>query len=230
MKISIVSSRGSWKAGYFRELTEHWTANGHSVSTVYEAEDIPNGDLLFILGCAFILPPSILQRNSHNLVVHESDLPKGRGWTPIAWFVESGRDRIPLTMIEATRRVDAGPVYLRGEVVLEGHELVDEIRALVMQQVISMCKRFVDCYEEVVCMAKEQEGEATYLPRRNRESSRLNPAMSIAEQFDKLRIVDNQDYPAFFDYRGKRYTLKIEKAETIESANLEGKPSGNTGG
>ncbi len=225
MRIAIVTSRGSWKSDYLPELTQHWTANGHSVSTVYEAQEIPMGDLLFILGCTFILPSEILIRNTHNLVVHESELPKGRGWTPIAWLVEGGSNRIPLTMIEAEKRVDAGPVYLRSEVILEGHELVNEIRTLVMREIIGMCKRFVQSYGEVVSMARDQGGEATYFPRRNRESSRLNPDMTIAEQFDKLRIVDNQDYPAFFDYRGKRYTLKIEKAETTQSVNTEGKPS-----
>jgi len=197
---------------------------------VYEAQEIPKGDLLFILGCTFILPPEILLRNTHNLVVHESELPKGRGWTPIAWLVEGGSNRIPLTMIEAAKRVDAGPVYLRSEVALEGHELVSEIRALVIREIIEMCKRFVECYEEVVSMARDQEGDATYFPRRNRESSRLNPDMTIAEQFDKLRIVDNQNYPAFFDYRGKRYTLKIEKDETTQSVKIGDKPSEKVGG
>jgi len=230
MRIAIVTSKGSWKSDYLWELTKHWTANGHSVTTVYGAQEIPRGDLLFVLGCTFILPPEILSRNKHNLVVHESELPKGRGWTPIAWLVEGGSNRIPLTMIEAEKRVDAGPVYLRSEVVLDGHELMDEIRALVMQEIIRMCKRFVEHYEEVVSMARDQEGEATYFPRRNRESSRLNPDKTIAEQFDKLRIVDNQSYPAFFDYRGKRYTLKIEKAETVRGERVEDKPAGKTGG
>jgi methionyl-tRNA formyltransferase len=230
MRIAIITSRGSWKSDYFWELTRHWVANGHTVSTVYDAEEIPKGDLLFILGFTFVLPPEILLQNTHNLVVHESELPKGRGWTPIAWLVEGGSNRIPLTMIEAEKRVDAGQVYLRSEVSLEGHELVNEIRALVMGEIIEMCKRFVDCYEEVVSKARGQEGEASYFPRRNRESSRLNPAMTIAEQFDKLRIVDNHNYPAFFDYRGKRYTLKIEKAETIEIVNVKERPSEKAGG
>jgi methionyl-tRNA formyltransferase len=214
MRIAIVTNRGSWKSDYLGELTKHWTANGHSVSTVHDIQEIPEGDLLFILGCTSILSPEILLRNTHNVVVHESDLPKGRGWTPIAWLVEGGSNRIPLTMIEAEKRVDAGPVYLRSEVSLEGHELVNEIRALVMREIIEMCKRFVENYREVLRTARDQEGQPTYFARRSRESSKLNPDMTIAKQFNKLRIVDNQRYPAFFDYRGKRYTLKIEKAET----------------
>jgi spore coat polysaccharide biosynthesis predicted glycosyltransferase SpsG len=39
---------------------------------------------------------------------------------------------------------------------------------------------------------------------------------SIAEQFDLLRVVDPEHYPAFFDYRGKRYIIKMEKADSGE--------------
>ena len=39
---------------------------------------------------------------------------------------------------------------------------------------------------------------------------------SIAEQFDLLRVVDPEHYPAFFDYRGKRYIPKVEKAASDE--------------
>jgi methionyl-tRNA formyltransferase len=33
----------------------------------------------------------------------------------------------------------------------------------------------------------------------------------LAEQFDLLRVVDSERFPAFFEYRGRRYKLKIEK-------------------
>ena len=36
---------------------------------------------------------------------------------------------------------------------------------------------------------------------------------TIKEQFNLLRVVDNEKYPAFFDYSGTRYLLKIYKAE-----------------
>ena len=35
-------------------------------------------------------------------------------------------------------------------------------------------------------------------------------------QFDLLRVVDTERYPAFFDCRGRRYIVKIEKAVSDE--------------
>jgi methionyl-tRNA formyltransferase len=38
----------------------------------------------------------------------------------------------------------------------------------------------------------------------------LDPQKSLAEQFNILRVVDNDRYPAFFEWNGRRYNLKIE--------------------
>jgi hypothetical protein len=35
--------------------------------------------------------------------------------------------------------------------------------------------------------------------------------MPLSAQFDLLRTVDNDKYPAWFELRGARYVLKIEK-------------------
>ena len=50
----------------------------------------------------------------------------------------------------------------------------------------------------------------TYMTKRIPADSQLDPCKSIAEQFDLLRVADSQRFPAFFDYRGKRYLVKIE--------------------
>ncbi len=60
----------------------------------------------------------------------------------------------------------------------------------------------------------EQTGETgIYLHKRIPDDSRLEPQKTIAEQFDLLRVADAQRFPAFFDYRGHRYLVKIEKSD-----------------
>ena len=39
---------------------------------------------------------------------------------------------------------------------------------------------------------------------------RVDPELSLAEQFNLLRVVDNQRYPAFFHWRGQRFTLNVQ--------------------
>ena len=39
--------------------------------------------------------------------------------------------------------------------------------------------------------------------------SQLDPERSLAEQFNLLRVVDNQRYPVIVQWRGRRFVLKV---------------------
>src|ERR1700690_3084288 len=111
MKVTFLSDKGSWKNSAILGLIKKLRKKRHKVTFTHRAEAVPAGDILFILGFFKIVPISILKRNRSNLVVHESDLPKGRGWSPMTWLVLEGKNRIPLTLFEAVERVDAGNIY-----------------------------------------------------------------------------------------------------------------------
>ena len=49
---------------------------------------------------------------SSNDVVHPSKLPKGKGFSPLAWQILDGLNNIPVTLFEAVEKVDAGEIYL----------------------------------------------------------------------------------------------------------------------
>ena len=92
-----------------------------------------------------------------------------------------------------------------------GHELVDELRTIQGKATIQICSQFIEKYPSIISSGKEQMGPESFYPRRNPEDSQLNINNSILDQFDLLRIVDNDRYPAFFNHRGCKYKIKIEK-------------------
>jgi methionyl-tRNA formyltransferase len=147
--------------------------------------------------------------NKHNLVVHESDLPRGKGWSPVSWQVLEGKNKMAISLFEATKSVDDGPIYHQIMLELEGHELWPEIKhkqGMITQQLII---KFVQDYPNNT--AKPQAGDSTYYQRRTPKDSELDIYKSIADQFNLLRICDNERYPAFFMKDGQKYILKIEK-------------------
>ncbi len=109
--------------------------------------------------------------------------------------------------------MDSGQVYLQGKMQLEGHELVDELREMQAEVTLDLCRRFVREYPVIIQQAFFQTGVESYYCRRRPEDSRLDPSKTIAEQFDLLRVVDNERYPAFFDWKGRRYIIRIEKQD-----------------
>ena len=121
-----------------------------------------------LLSCGRLLSAEQLAVHRHNLVVHESALPQGQGWSPMNWQILEGASRIPITLSEATADLDAGPIFLQQEIVLQGHELVDEWRALQAQATLELCLAWFDRYREVVAAAQPQHGEARHYRRRRR--------------------------------------------------------------
>lgn len=218
LQITIATDEGHWVEERIADLITQWRDLGHTVGVVYSADAIPEGDICFPLGCGFLLRPEVLARNSHNLVVHASDLPRGRGWSPMTWQILEGKHEVPIVLFEAAEAVDSGPIFLRETMVFDGTELIDELREAVARHTMSLCARFVATYPEVLQGATPQSGTADYYPRRTPKDSQLDPDKSLASQFDLLRVADNQRYPAFFELNGARYVLHVHRAEPLPSA------------
>lgn len=206
---SVVVDNDSWILPYAERIVARAQERGLSARLCRSYASIDPGNVAFFLGCIGIASSEALKRNRWNLVVHESDLPKGRGFSPLSWSILAGENVIPVCLIEAADEVDAGAILYKDRIVLEGHELIGEIRAALGEKTIELCERFL--YEASPVTPVPQVGEPTYFKRRRPPDSRLDPNQSISDQFELLRIVDNRRYPAFFELRGHRYVLSIEK-------------------
>ncbi len=185
---------------------------GHSISLVSDKQELAGGDVLFLVSCSQIIGDLERSKYRATLVLHASDLPKGRGWSPHIWSVLNGENKITVSIIEASEPIDSGVIWLQTIFKLDGHELLPEINAKLFEAELFLMSQAVDQFETI--KPSLQVGEAgEYMPKRSPADSQLNPNKTIAEQFNILRIVDSHRYPAFFDYLGKRYLINIEKDE-----------------
>lgn len=209
----MCSDADSWINADVPKLLLDWVAAGHQATWVHTASELPGGDMCFYLSYSQIVDSATRARYPHNLVVHESDLPRGRGWSPMTWLVLEGNDRIPITLLEANDAVDSGDIYAQAELALTGRELVDELRAALTRATFHLCREFVDQYPASAGNGVPQTGDPTFYPRRRSKDSELDVTEPLATQFNLLRVVDNDRYPAWFDYQGIRYLLKIERAD-----------------
>ena len=206
-KIAILTSANQWFVHYSEVLNKK-IATSHLYFNHQEMVD--DYDIVFVLSYHKIIEKKYLNRNKHNIVVHASDLPKGKGWAPLFWQVLEGKDLIPFTMFEASDGVDDGDIYMQKDLFLTGYELNNELRDKQAKHTIKMCLEFLDKYEELK-IPKSQNGEETFYKKRTEKNSELDIDKTIKEQFNLLRIVDNENYPAFFYRNSKKYILKIEE-------------------
>ena len=171
-----------------------------------DKSELKGGDILFLISCTQILKK---ERDLYKqvFVIHESDVPNGRGWSPLAWQILEGKNEIIISLMEAGDSVDSGDVFSKETLFLDGTELNDEIHQKCAAVKIELMKKAVSHEINRV----KQEGYASYYPRRTPEDSRLSITDSLESQFDLLRICDPR-FPAFFEHRGCKYEVSIRKA------------------
>lgn len=93
--------------------------------------------------------------------------------------------------------------------VFKGNELLAELHQRQGETTVEMCLDFVSNYPEILLHARPQKGEESFYPQRTPKDSKLDINSTIKEQFNLLRVVDNKKYPAWFEYRGKKYRIEI---------------------
>ena len=211
-KILILTEKNDWFYTYARELSKKLLQLGHQVKISDNHLKIKKKyNVVFMLSYYRIVDKKFLSLSDHNIVIHESDLPKGKGWAPLFWQVIKGKNKIIFTVFDANERIDDGDYYFKENLQLKGHELYSEIREMQAEKRIKCCMKLINNLDKL--KAKKQIGTSSYYRKRTKKDSKLNIKKSIMSQFNLLRSVDNAKFPAFFHYKGKKFILKIYKEE-----------------
>jgi len=202
----LVDNKNSWIIPYASKLRDDIINKfNYEVTLINEHDDVKKGNILCLLSCENIF--NKLDLNDFNLVVHESNLPKGKGWSPLTWQVIEGKNKIPITLFEAVEKVDAGRIYLQSFIELTGKELLSEIKDLQGKMTIDLILKFLKNFDKI--KGQDQKGDSTYYPKRGPIDSELDIDKSIKNQFNLLRVCDNERYPSFFKIDNKKYIIKI---------------------
>jgi methionyl-tRNA formyltransferase len=139
--------------------------------------------------------------NTHECVCfHMSDVPYGRGGSPLQNLLIRGHRSTMLTAMRMVEEIDAGPVYCKAPLSLEGNAEEIYIRATELS---------VKIIAEIITQEPEpqpQVGDPIIFKRRRPDESAVPQLESLGALHDFLRMLDAEGYPrAFFVYNGFRY-------------------------
>jgi methionyl-tRNA formyltransferase len=214
MKIAVICTEPTHPVmPWLRRWQSEHQAFGHAVSLLGDRAQAEEGDILFLVSCGQIIGADIRARFRAVLVLHASDLPSGRGWSPHIWSILGGANTITVCLLEASEKVDRGAIWARKKFMLEGHELLPEINAKLFQVELDLMSEAVRDFGRITPQEQSAGLGEPMLRKRTPEDSRIDPHRTIAEQFELLRVVDSDRYPAFMELRGHRYLIKLEKVE-----------------
>jgi len=155
--------------------------------------------LVFFLHYSKKVPDEIV--NGFECVLfHMTDVPFGRGGSPLQNLITRGLRKTKLTALRMTSDFDAGPVYLQKDLCLEGN--AEEIYLRATRLAAEMIRQI--SLERPI--PRLQTGDVTVFKRRRPEESQISTASSLLELHDHIRMLDAEGYPkAFIDFDGFRF-------------------------
>jgi methionyl-tRNA formyltransferase len=213
MKIDILCLTRNHPVMPWLETWRHRQQARHDIALLHGLDQLRGGDLLFLISCMDVISPEFRGLYRNAVVLHASDLPKGRGWSPQIWAVLEGARTITVSAISAAEKVDSGDIWGKKTFDIAPHALYDEINAAFFATELVLMDLVLGMIARGERPTPQPDVEPSYYRRRTPADSEIDPAKSIAEQFDHLRVCDPDRYPAFFRMYGHTYEISLRKVK-----------------
>ncbi len=127
---------------------------------------------------------------------HMTDVPYGRGGSPLQNLILRGHRQTRLTALRMTDEMDAGPVYLKRRLDLRGS--AQDILVRASELAATMIKTMITRQPT----PRAQRGRVTVFHRRRPADSALPENAPAGELYDFIRMLDAEGYPPAFLERG----------------------------
>lgn len=207
-KSYIFASSKKWHSDIYEKLAHKmegrwiWASNK---SELDQAIFIAKPKYIFFLHWNWLVPETIWKQ--HECVCfHMTDVPYGRGGSPLQNLILAGHQETKLTALRMVSEMDAGPVYTKKTLMLEGTAQEIYVRAGVLSAEI------IEWMIENEPVPIEQVGDAVLFKRRKPEQSRLPETGALVNAYDFIRMLDADGYPHAFIEHGE-FTLKLRNAK-----------------
>lgn len=172
--------------------------------------------------CIFLHWSYKIHENIYNrfktILFHMTDLPYGRGGSPLQNLIVRGATETKLSAITVVEKLDEGDIYLKRKLDLRGS--ASEIFKRAGQLMIGMINEIIENKTEPM----PQIGEPVYFKRRKPDESDISTLDSIQDIYDYIRMLDAPGYPNAFlknkDLKFEFYNAEFDEENKIVTANV----------
>mgnify|MGYP000379063316 FL=1 len=185
---------------------------------IYQNVKDLNPKYIFFPHWSWLIPNEIYE-NYECILFHMTDLPYGRGGSPLQNLITNKIYNTKISAIKVTKELDEGDIYLKENFDISkgsAREIYENASNLIFSELIPKII-------ENNLIPTKQEGDIVLFKRRTPEQSNIKTLkdISIANLYDFIRMLDAPSYPkAYLELDN----LKIELFEVIiKDGKLEGR-------
>ena len=205
MRIVIACSK-SWF------LISDYLKNNHQIIFIKEKHELTVENIKKINPNLIFFPhwnwkvPSEIHHNYRCILFHTAPLPYGRGGSPIQNLILLGYKKSPVCALRMVEELDAGPIYSKKELSLEGS--LSNIFQRLNIVVNDLIKELIEFMPEPIM----QKGNHFHFRRLNEEDNKIPDKGSLEDFYDRVRMLDDSTYPNPFIVYGD-YIIEFNMAE-----------------
>lgn len=174
---------------------------------------------IFFPHWSWIIPREIYD-NFECIVFHMTDLPFGRGGSPLQNLIERGIYQTKITAIRAVEQLDAGPIYLKRDLRLEGS--AEDIFKRASKIIFEDMTPYIIGNEP---SPVPQKGKIVTFNRRTPKQSNIANLRSKRRVYDYIRMLDAEGYPSAFvetpELKIEFFNAKLEDEYVSAQAKIE---------
>ncbi|MGB4839022.1 MAG: hypothetical protein WBP08_08515 [Saprospiraceae bacterium] len=146
---------------------------------------------IFFPHWSYIIPKEIYV-NFNCIVFHMTDLPYGRGGSPLQNLIERGILTTKLSALRVGKGIDSGDIYLKKDLALYGtaEEIFLRTGAIIQEMIDEIITNEIKPFPQI--------GEAVVFQRRKPSQSDVSNIDNLNKIYDFIRMLDAEGYPQAF--------------------------------
>lgn len=223
MVVYILLSEKKWHKQLFAKLKKNYkniaewilisSKDKFAINRITEI----NPQKIFIPHWSYIIDKKIYGQYEC-IVFHMTDLPFGRGGSPLQNLIVRGYKKTKISAIRIDKGIDTGDVYLKEPLSLEGtaYDIFKRASPIIQK----MIQKIIDDNME----PSPQIGEPVIFKRRKIQESNIANLDNLEQVYDYIRMLDCEGYPnAFMETKNFKFDFSkanIDTKQTCINANV----------
>jgi len=211
----IVASHKQWHIDVFHERVSRYSGHWHLITepeelTLQLIEKI-QPRYIFFPHWSYKVADNILEA-AECVCFHETDLPFGRGGSPVQNLIKLGHNETVVSALLMTNELDAGPVYLKHPLSLLG------TAQAIYERSADTIADMIQLMTTQTIKPDAQKGDVTVFKRRSPEQSVIDESITdISALYDHIRMLDADTYPKAFIDLGQ-FRIEFDSATLVDGS------------
>lgn len=180
-------------------------------------------DICFVMGWYYIISEELLYRVPGGVIgIHNSLLPRHRGFAPVVWSMISGENETGFSVFSFDRGMDTGVIWYQQKVSIDEGDYVSDVLDKINNEIDKFFdNNFLDILKGKVKPWKQCETNASYGARRTEADGKIDWSKSAQEIYNFIRA-QSKPYPGAYAFYGEQ-KIRIWQARVFQHK-IQGSP------